>query len=41
MVCRLAARFGGLPSQWAELDPIYLHTMTQIAHQQDQQRRET
>lgn len=41
MVCRLAFRFGGLPSEWAELDPIYLHTMTRLANESDQQRRRT
>lgn len=39
MICRLAARFGGTPADWAALDPIYLTTMTALANEQDAQRR--
>lgn len=39
MVCLLAARFGGTPQDWMGLDAIWLHTMTEIANQQDAARR--
>lgn len=36
MLCRLAARFGGMPSDWAAMPEIYIHTMIALAKEQDE-----